>query len=1077
MIKLLFFMSPVDFGRKLVLTLFFFAGLASTSGIFGLPVSEKATSLPLIGIRINGGARYTNNRSIEVEIKSMKTDKGLLESMKVGFDPTLASVPWQTYSEDIFRLQLEGGEGEKVIYAQLKDKAGNISLIESYQIYYDVTPPEAGEIAINQGEKYMNDKLGRVLLSLNATDVHEIMVSNTAQFQNGKWEPYKESVRWIIDLGSGDGIKNVYVKFRDQAGNESTVSTASIILDTTPPVDGTITINNNEKYTRSTALKVLVQSKDATKVRLVSREVGKNYDFSPENNGRLEIIWEVDSSQGMKNLKAYFMDEAKNATKIPAEANILLKTIPPKRPLINIDQGKKTTNHAQGIVMLRFASSDPPQGLRMLVSNKPNLESATESPFTAAINSWKLDAESDGIKTVYARLIDEAGNISETGNAEIILDRTPPTVTSFSVNNNSAFCIGLSVPLTSEVIDAHEAQFSNMPFTARNVAWEKYSPIRTEWMILPGDGEKAIYARFRDIAGNISEPVVTKVTLDMTPPKGQLIINGGKKVTNEANGLVKIQLIYDTDVVGMQLINEADFTTTEVVPATKTLESYALDAKEDGLKTIYARVQDKAGNFSKVFTAGIVLDRVPPANCELIVNNNDAFITNPSKKVAISLRGEGASHCMVSNKEDFDGAVWLPFKTVIPWTLEGPEGTHYVHVKFRDEAGNESSVITRMVKSDFSPPKIVLFEINGGDEFVSDPQGMVSLTFTVEDAVAMAISNTSIKDTSQLKTLWEPYQTKKSWKLEGEDGLKMVYGRFRDEAGNITIEYYDKIILDKIPPTDIKISINGGAPWFTDKSGKAAISLVANGASEVMLANSSDFSKSVWEPMVEYRKDWTLNTTRETAEIHVKFKDKAGNISQSVSAAIKVDLEAPKNPGVVIDNNAKYVTSKEKKITLALSASGATGMRISQHENFRDARWEPFLTSRELVLNEADGEKTFYVQFVDDAGNMSDIASSKIILDTTPPLIKSFTINGGEEWTNDTNKKVKLSVEAEGATEIMISDNPTFTSGNWLPFSATISDHILPGEDGEKIIFIQLRDEIGNLSRPASAKINLKRSF
>jgi len=432
---------------------------------------------------------------------------------------------------------------------------------------------------------------------------------------------------------------------------------------------------------------------------------------------------------------------------------------------------------------------------------------------------------------------------------------------------------------------------------------------------------------------------------------------------------------------------------------------------------------------------------------------------------------------MVSNKEDLAGAAWIPFKTVIPWTLEGPEGTHSVYVKFKDEAGNESAIITKTVKSDFSPPKIIVFEINEGEEFVSDPQGMVSLSLTVEDAVAMAISNISIRDTSQLKTLWEPFQSKKSWKLEGEDGLKMVYGRFRDEAGNLSIEYYDKIVLDKIPPTDIKIAINGGAQWFSDKSGKAAISLAANGASEVMLSNSSDFSKGTWEPMIEFRKDWTMNTTRETAEVYAKFKDKAGNISQSVSASIKVDMEPPKNPGVVIDNNAKYVANKEKKITLTLSAVGATGMRISQNENFRDVRWEPYLTSREIVLNEADGEKTFYVQFVDDAGNMSDVVSSKIILDTTPPNIKSFTIDGGEEWTNDSNKKVKLSIEADGATEIMISDNPNFTGASWQPYSAAIMDHILPGEDGEKIVFIKLRDEIGNVSRPASAKINLKRTF
>jgi len=341
----------------------------------------------------------------------------------------------------------------------------------------------------------------------------------------------------------------------------------------------------------------------------------------------------------------------------------------------------------------------------------------------------------------------------------------------------------------------------------------------------------------------------------------------------------------------------------------------------------------------------------------------------------------------------------------------------------------------------------------------------------------MLISNNSLKDTTGLKNQWEPYQPKKAWKLEGEDGLKMVYGRFKDEAGNMTIEYYDKIVLDKIPPTDMKIAINNGAQWFSDKSGKAPISLVATGASDIMLSNSPDFAKSSWEPMTEFRKDWSLNTTKETAEVYAKFRDKAGNISQPISASIKVDLEGPKSPKMVIDNNTKYVTNKERKIVLALSATGATGMRISQHENFRDARWEPYATSREIVLNEADGEKTFYVQFTDDAGNLSDLVNGKIILDTTPPTIKSFIINDGAQWTNDTNKKVKFSIDTDGASEIMISENATFTNSNWQPFSSGSLDYTLSGEDGEKTIYIQLRDEAGNVSRQAGSKINLKRSF
>ena len=76
-------------------------------------------SLPLLGIRINGGAKYTNNKNIEVEIKSLKTDKSLLESMKIGFDPDLSNTNWRPYSEEVIKMQLNGEDGEKKIYVQL----------------------------------------------------------------------------------------------------------------------------------------------------------------------------------------------------------------------------------------------------------------------------------------------------------------------------------------------------------------------------------------------------------------------------------------------------------------------------------------------------------------------------------------------------------------------------------------------------------------------------------------------------------------------------------------------------------------------------------------------------------------------------------------------------------------------------------------------------------------------------------------------------------------------------------------------------------------------------------------------
>jgi hypothetical protein len=42
---------------------------------------------------------------------------------------------------------------------------------------------------------------------------------------------------------------------------------------------------------------------------------------------------------------------------------------------------------------------------------------------------------------------------------------------------------------------------------------------------------------------------------------------------------------------------------------------------------------------------------------------------------------------------------------------------------------------------------------------------MVNLSFEVEDALTMAISNSQLNDTSTIRNLWEPYKSTKSGSL------------------------------------------------------------------------------------------------------------------------------------------------------------------------------------------------------------------------------------------------------------------------------------------------------------------------
>jgi hypothetical protein len=99
-----------------------------------------------------------------------------------------------------------------------------------------------GSIAINSGASYTNS--ASVTLSLTAHDYQGNPVSQM-QFSNNNstWstpEDFATTKAWI--LATGDGAKTVYVKFKDTIGNWSTAYSSSIILDTTAPQAGNITV-------------------------------------------------------------------------------------------------------------------------------------------------------------------------------------------------------------------------------------------------------------------------------------------------------------------------------------------------------------------------------------------------------------------------------------------------------------------------------------------------------------------------------------------------------------------------------------------------------------------------------------------------------------------------------------------------------------------------------------------------------------------------------------------------------------------------------------------------------------------
>ena len=51
-------------------------------------------------------------------------------------------------------------------------------------------------------------------------DITEIMISNRPDFAGAIWQPFQQSIPWVLDAGWGE-IGTVYVRFKDKSGHLS----------------------------------------------------------------------------------------------------------------------------------------------------------------------------------------------------------------------------------------------------------------------------------------------------------------------------------------------------------------------------------------------------------------------------------------------------------------------------------------------------------------------------------------------------------------------------------------------------------------------------------------------------------------------------------------------------------------------------------------------------------------------------------------------------------------------------------------------------------------------------------------
>ena len=660
------------------------------------------------------------------------------------------------------------------------------------------------------------------------------------------------------------------------------------------------------------------------------------------------------------------------------------------------------------------------------------------------------------------------GNTIGTVNVDV----TPPTISSFSIDGGAQYSTDENgnVTLTISATGASKMKVSNYANFSGST-WETYSTSKSWTLLSPSsDGEKTVYINFRDSAGANSSTTDT-ITLDTTLADPSLSINSGASTTNDVNVTLTITA---NGASQMKIDNNSGFGNMTSWSDKTSSYNFTMPSGE-GQKGIYLRVRDEAGN-SKTTSDTIILDTTAPSNLSISINNGSSYSNSSSVYLSLSAEG-GPSTMYLSN----NGSIWSSFSysTSKSWTLSSSEGSKTVYYKVADAAGNNATSVSASITLDTTSPSQVTLNSPSAGATVSsqtptfnwsnpNPSGTKNFFIEILQSGVLKQSDYTNSSTTlySATTLSEgSYQ----WRVTVYD---MANNSATTSQQSFTISVSGLAIPSPTYPTN-SANVNNSAPnmirlRWSQVTGQGTIYYdYKHATSEASLQNvSSNSTTSLYTDISGYAQGNTVYWI-------VRARNTTDTTNYSSVQSFNVDNESPIMTSISIASGVDYVASSS--VTLTLSTSGATWMKICEDQDWDNETWVTYSSSKSFSLSSGDGVKTVYCitkdSAVGDQGstsyanvNMSAISDS-ITLDTTGPTISDQTPSSS---TSTSTPEISALLTDLGAgvdkTTLIINvntvnqtQNATITSSEvtYTPSSAL--------SDGSYIVNISVADNVSNV--------------
>ena len=593
--------------------------------------------------------------------------------------------------------------------------------------------------------------------------------------------------------------------------------------------------------------------------------------------------------------------------------------------------------------------------------------------------------------------------------------------------------------------------------TVQNDGTWSYTVGSADVTALADGGSYVINAQVSNTIGN-SGSDNHSVTVDLTAPSMGISIDSLQNdtglsasdfITNDAQVVVNGSLTAQLGNNEKAQISLDGGNTWIDLTVTGTTWRYA-DGRTltDGTYQYQVRVIDNAGNVGATDSQDVVIDQTKPAATTITVDSitqdtglsGSDFITSDNQ---ISLKGTlGAAlgsgdHAQIS----LDGGVtWIDVSVSgLSWTyVDGrtlADGDYNYQLRVIDDAGNISATASQVVTIDTVAPdasKTIAIDSISDDTGLSSSDFITNDTsLTLHGSLGATLADGEYAQISiDGGVTWQNViVTGNSWYYVDSRTLGNqtydYYVRVVDAAGNVGASAHQQVTVDTVAPdaaitvTVDNITVDTGFDNNDFLTSSTSYTLHGTLGAELGAGEFVQVSMdggSTWVYATVSGTQWSYSDTRTLTDgshnYQVRVVDQAGNVGATTSQAVTVDTQAPQY-GVTIDSISEDTgQSGSDFITMdtTLTINGSLGSALASDERVQisldggntwldttvtNQRWS-YTDTRDLP----DGDYTYQVRIIDQAGNVGSTASQVVTVDTTPPTtvgtVVSYTDGEGE---------------------------------------------------------------------------------